>query len=220
MKINLERTVPLPVPADVAWRLLGDVKELASCLPGAKITERLGEDRYKGTVSVKLGPATVSFKGELHMAELDGETRHLRMTGRGSDAGGSSGASMELAGTVRETGPTSCELTGNSEVSVTGKVAAFGSRLMGSVSDALLKQFFANLQTKAEAAYEAEREATMAARTPSLDTSGPVVGPPMKVPASHAAQAEPKLNAFALAWAVLKSLIGGLLQRTRLVQRS
>ena len=36
-------------------------------MPGAKITERIDADRYKGTVTAKVGPATMSFRGEVQM---------------------------------------------------------------------------------------------------------------------------------------------------------
>ena len=206
MKIDIEKSVDLAVPASLAWALLADMEAVASCLPGAKITERLDETHYKGTVTIKLGPATVAFKGDIEVAQFDPATRSLRIVGKGSDTGGASGASMELVGRVDETGPAGCTLSGKSEVTVTGKVAAFGARLMGTVSDVLLKQFFANLQAKAEA--------MQAARAPS--PAAEIIVPPKAPPA---ASPERKLNGLAILWEVVKAFFAGLFGRTKAAER-
>ena len=61
-------------------------------MPGAKITERLDDGRYKGTVTVKLGPATMSFRGEVEVRDLDPAAMTLRLLGKGTDTTGTSGA--------------------------------------------------------------------------------------------------------------------------------
>ena len=83
--------------AEVAWAFLQDIEAVAGCMPGAKITERLDAGRYKGTVTVKLGPATMSFRGEVEMKDVDAAARTLRLLGKGTDSTGSSVASMNLA---------------------------------------------------------------------------------------------------------------------------
>ena len=114
---------------------------MAGCVPGAKITERIDDRHYKGTIAVKFGPASMSFRGEVEVMALEPATKTLRMVGKGTDTTGSSAASMDLTARVEAIDASSCRLTGNSEVSMSGKAAAFGSRLMGSVADQVLKQF-------------------------------------------------------------------------------
>jgi len=58
----------MPAPAERAWELLRDIERLAACMPGARITERIDERHYKGTVAVRFGPANLSFRGELELA--------------------------------------------------------------------------------------------------------------------------------------------------------
>ena len=94
MKVQLERTFPLPGPADAAWGVLRDIDAVASCMPGAKITERSDDTHFKGTVSVKFGPATMAFRGEVEVTALDAASRTLRLVGKGTDTTGSSGAAI------------------------------------------------------------------------------------------------------------------------------
>jgi carbon monoxide dehydrogenase subunit G len=200
MKIELEKSLALPVAQAVGWSLLENIEDVASCVPGAKITGRIDATHYKGTITVKLGPATVSFRGDIEIAALDPAAHTIRIVGQASDTTGSSGASLDLTAIVKETGPDSCELSGRSEVTVTGKVAAFGSRLMGTVTDQLLKVFFANLLARAE-----ERKAAIVS-DPANATAAEAAPP--KAPA------EAKFNALAFLWAVAKDLLLGLFGRT------
>jgi carbon monoxide dehydrogenase subunit G len=187
MKIELEKTLALPVNAATGWSLVENIEDIAACMPGAKIAERVDDTHYKGTMTVKLGPATVVFRGELQVVAADPATKFLHVLGKGADTTGGSGASLDLTARVQETGAQTCELSGRSEVNVTGKVAAFGARLMNTVTDQLLKIFFANVLAKAEA----------------LQTSAP---PPV---------AAAKLNAFAFLWGMLKDFVCGLFGRMK-----
>ena len=59
-------------------RLLSDPKRVATCVPGAKITEQVDDKTYKGTIRVKVGPSATDYKGELQIVRLDAETMRWR----------------------------------------------------------------------------------------------------------------------------------------------
>ena len=151
MKVQLSRTFALPASTDVAWAALQDIATVASCMPGAKITERVDETHYKGTVAVKVGPASLSFRGDIEVKSVDASSRTLRLYARGTDTTGGSGASMDLTAHVDALDAKSCNLVGESEVSMSGKAAAFGSRMIGPVSDQVLNQFAANFAAHLQA---------------------------------------------------------------------
>jgi carbon monoxide dehydrogenase subunit G len=194
MNVTLEKTFPMPASAQTAWLLLQDIKGVASCMPGASITESTDAQHYKGNVAVKFGPASMSFRGEVEVKALDAATRTLRLIGKGTDSTGSSGASMDLTARIDAVDDTSCNLIGNSEVSMSGKAAAFGGRMMNSVADQVLKQFAANFATKVQA---------MQANSPG-GPSGGAGASAAAAPGAGAAPAPSQLNALALAWAVIR----------------
>ncbi len=210
MKIELEKSLDLPLTPGLAWELLQDIEGVASCLPGAKITERVDETHYKGNVTVKLGPATVAFKGTIEIVTKDPAAYRLQLIGKGSDAGNTSGASLNLNAWI-EPGAEGSVLRGNSEVTVTGKVASFGARLMNSVSEVLIKQFFDNMLVRAKALQAAQPVAVapVAAATEAAPVPPPVM-PPMAAPV-----AEAKFNLLAFVWAVMKDYFRSLFGRTR-----
>src|SRR5271169_6729670 len=121
MKVELDRAFPLPVPAGVAWEFLQNIEAVAGCMPGAKITERLPSGGYKGTVSVRAGPVTMSFRGEVEVHDIEPAAQSLRLVGRGADSTGTSGASLDLTARIEAVGEGASSLVGKSEVAMSGK---------------------------------------------------------------------------------------------------
>ena len=192
MEVKLEKTFPIAAPAANAWRLLQDIKSVAECMPGAQITEQVDESHYKGQVKMRVGPASATFNGELEVKSLDANEKKMEMFGKGTDTSGASAATMNLTARVRDKGGGQCELVGVSDVSVSGKMANFGGRMMTQVSDQILKQFGGNFATRVIALGEgaaAEQAAAAVAKHPK------------------------ELNALALIWHALlgffRSLFGG-----------
>jgi uncharacterized protein len=189
MKVALDKAFPLAASADLAWQLMQDIETVAGCMPGAKITERVDDTHYKGTITVKLGPATMSFKGDIEVLALDAATRSLHLLGKGTDTTGSSAATMDLTAAVQPTGD-ACTLTGKSEVDMSGKAVAIGGRLMGPVSEQLLKQFVANFAARLDA-LRAQQSAPDAAGSAAAVTSA-------------AAPPPAELNGLAFVWAMIR----------------
>jgi carbon monoxide dehydrogenase subunit G len=199
MKVQLEKSYAMPAPADTAWALLQDIEGVAGCMPGAKITERIDAEHYKGTVAVKLGPASLSFRGAIEVKGIDTAAKSLHLFAKGTDTTGGSAASMDLTARVEAVDGASCNLVGTSEVSMSGKAATFGGRVMGPVADQILGQFAANFSAKVQA---------MQAQSAAPASAG---GAASSSTAMASAAAEPKpLNGLALMWAVFKGWLSSL----------
>jgi uncharacterized protein len=204
VKVQLERTFPMPAGPAAAWEVLADVESVAACMPGAKITERIDERHYKGTVTVKVGPATLSFRGDVEVKQLDAANRSLSMAAKGTDGSGSSAASLELTAVVRATGDGMSALTGSCEASVSGRAATFGGRMMDTVADQILRQFAANFAARVQA------------RQPPPPANGPQEQAGQSPPTSGAPSVtspDAPINALALLWVVAKGWFRGVFSR-------
>ena len=148
MKVNIEKVFTIDAPVSQAWTFLQDISGVASCMPGAEITEQVDDSNYKGAVKVKIGPATAAFKGNIEIKGIDADKRELQMLGKGADVKGTSSATMDLTASVREGADGKSELVGVAVVAVTGKMASLGGRMMTQVSDQILNQFGANFANK------------------------------------------------------------------------
>jgi len=194
VEVKLEKRYELGVPAQHAWAILSDLESVASCMPGASLGEKTGDNAFKGSVKVKVGPATAQFGGEVEILSMDSANRSLVLKGKGADKGGSS-ASMELEASIEEADGQSV-LVGLATVIVNGKFAQFGGRMMVQVSDVILKQFVDNFIGKAQVLGEAP--------APGGEDSSD------KSAVQTTSEAANELNGLAIFWALLKGWLGGL----------
>jgi carbon monoxide dehydrogenase subunit G len=149
MEVKIDKRFDLPVSLDQAWSLLQDVRATANCMPGAEITEQLDSTHFNGKVHSRIGPAVMTFAGQIEVLELDGHSHTLVMLGKGGDTSGSF-ASMNLRAKLHpgESNQASI-LEGSAIITVSGRLAQFGSRLLLPVAEAMLKTFISNFSSKA-----------------------------------------------------------------------
>jgi carbon monoxide dehydrogenase subunit G len=144
MDLNHQFTVAVPV--EDAWRILTNVELIAPCLPGAQLQEIEG-DTYRGIVKVKVGPIQAQFKGQANFLERDDITHKAVLKGEGRDTGGKGNASAIITAEMTAVTADTTEVTVNTDLSITGKVAQFGRGAMADISDKILAQFVENLNT-------------------------------------------------------------------------
>jgi len=192
MKVEMDKTFPIDASVTAAWRFLQDIPGVASCMPGAEIIETIDDQHYKGKFKVKIGPATMAFNGDIEIKDLDVDRKQLHMIGRGQDTKGSSSAEMDLTAMLVDSGDDRCELQGKSMVSVTGKAASLGGRMMNQVSDQIINQFGKNFSNHVLALGQGD----------AADS------------AKEALAEQPReLNALAMIWSLLVGLVKGLFGR-------
>lgn len=141
--MELVHDFTVPVPADQAFDLLVDVRKIAPCLPGAVITSVEG-DAFEGGMKIKLGPISMTFKGDGELVEKDPASRRAVIEARGRDAKGNGGAQATVTACLDEhDGVTDVHVV--TDLNVTGKAAQFGGGVMKDVSNRMLAQFADNL---------------------------------------------------------------------------
>jgi uncharacterized protein len=213
MEVKLDKRYPVAANLAQAWAVLSDIRAVAACMPGAAITEQIDDTHFKGTVKSKVGPAVMSFGGDIELQGLSAVDRSLQMLGKGADKAGSS-ASMQLTAHLEAGEDTNNSvLVGQATIVVSGKLAQFGSRLLVPVSDAMLAQFAGNFSAAAAAVPVAA-----AATAPAVAASGaapdaaPVAHAPAQPPRGTSAAPAPvkELNALGLMWTVFKGWLAGL----------
>lgn len=160
MQVVLDRRYALSIAPDDAWALLQDIRAVAACMPGAGITEQLDDSHYRGEMRLKVGPVSATFNGDIEVLGLDPERRELRMSGRGADSKGTSSATMDLTAALEPDADGGTVLAGRAVISLTGKFASFGGRMLENISERLLAQFVERFETQVQAGGEgAEAEA-------------------------------------------------------------
>jgi carbon monoxide dehydrogenase subunit G len=164
--MKLEHSFDVKAPLERVWQALIDVERVAPCLPGAEITEAGDDGSYRGNFTVKLGPTTASYRGELAMEEIDEQAHRAVMRASGSDKRGQGSAKATIVNVMRQEGElTKVEVV--TDFTITGRLARFGrGGMIQDVSNRLLRDFSECLQETIESA---EPGAGQAAAQPSAE---------------------------------------------------
>ncbi|MEU5890994.1 SRPBCC family protein [Streptomyces sp. NPDC047461] len=141
MELLHEFTVPVPV--DEAWRALLDIERVAPCMPGATVQDYDGKT-VNGSVKVKVGPITVTYKGTAVFEEQDEDTHRVVLIASGRETRGQGTARATVTGTLTEQdGGTAVSV--RTDLTVTGRPAQFGRGVMAEVGDRIIGRFAQNL---------------------------------------------------------------------------
>jgi carbon monoxide dehydrogenase subunit G len=151
--MKLEQSFEVDAPLERVWEALIDVERVAPCLPGAELTEVGDDGVYRGEFTVKLGPTTAAYRGELRIDSLDEAARQATMNARGTDKRGQGGAKATMVSTLgeREGGGTRVDVV--TDFTITGRLARFGrGGMIQDVSNRLLRDFADCLRSRLEPA--------------------------------------------------------------------
>jgi carbon monoxide dehydrogenase subunit G len=156
MALKIEKSFDVKEPLEKVWAFLSDPRKVATCVPGAQITDQVDEKTYKGTIKVKVGPSVTDYNGEVQIVRLDCQNHEIEILGKGQDVRGRGSASMKMTGKLRALDNAGTEVTSVSEIGVVGILAQMGSRVITEVSNVMFeeftKRFQAQLQQSADAA--------------------------------------------------------------------
>ena len=172
MKLENEFTVPASI--DDAWAVLLDIPRVAPCLPGATV-EPGGEDgTYNGTMKVKIGPISASYKGTVKIEDADESAHRVAMRAQAKDARGQGTAAATITSTMEET-PDGTKVHVETDMRITGAAAQFGRGVMQDVSAKMMKRFADCLAEEigsGSAAAAEDEEPVMAAPEPAPSNGG------------------------------------------------
>jgi uncharacterized protein len=146
--LKIEKSFQVKEPVERVWSFLSDPRKVASCVPGAQITEQVDDKNYKGAINVKVGPSVTDYKGEVQIVRLEPQNHEIEILGKGQDVRGRGSASMKMTGKLRALEDGGTEVTSISELNVVGILAQMGSRVISEVSNIMFGEFTKNLQTR------------------------------------------------------------------------
>src|SRR3954453_7090119 len=139
--MEISKSFVVKAPKAAVWDFLTDPYKVAKCLPGAAVTDKVDDQTYSGTMTVKVGPVTASYRGKLRFERLDEAAGEAELAASGQETGGKGGADMRMKSRVVEKGPAETEVTVVSDVNVMGVLAQFGRGMIQDVSDQLFGKF-------------------------------------------------------------------------------
>ena len=213
--MEFENTFTVAAPLEEVWEAMLDLERVAPCVPGASVLERTGDNSYKVAIKVKLGPVSMTYKGDVEIVERDDAAHRATMRAKAQElrGQGTADATVEMRLEAADEGTRG---TIHSSVAISGKAAAMGQGVIADVSARLIDQFAENLAAMlsgpAPEAVQAGAATAQAADTAPPETEAGTPPPPAPEPE---AQAAPASDEGLPILSVLGSVLGERLKQPR-----
>ena len=149
-------------PVEKVWKFFGNIPQVATCLPGAELTEDLGGEKYKGQVAVRMGPVRLQFAGTAEIAERDEAAKRLVLNAAGAEAKGRGQASMVVTATLVRSGR-GTKVNVTQDLQLSGAAAQYGRGMISDVTSVLMRDFAATMQDRIERVERGESAEQIAA---------------------------------------------------------
>jgi uncharacterized protein len=161
--IRIEKTFHVQQPLGLVWSFLSDPRKVVTCVPGARLTEQVDENNYKGSITVKVGPSVTDYNCEVQIVRADPQNHEIEILGKGLDVRGRGSASMKMTGKLKALEEGRTEVTSLSELNVVGILAQMGARVITEVSNVMFGEFTRNLEKRLAAPADSPGDAADAA---------------------------------------------------------
>ena len=139
--MELAQRVRIPVEQHVVWDALNDPSVLKNCLPSCESFDRIDGNSFEVVLTAKVGPVKATFKGELTLSDVEPpEYYKISGSGKGGVAGFAKGRAEVFLKPIE--GSSATFMSYQVTVSVGGKLAQVGSRLVAGAAKKMANDFF------------------------------------------------------------------------------
>jgi uncharacterized protein len=134
-------------PVEKVWQFFENIPQVATCLPGAELTEDLGDEKYKGKVAIRMGPVRMQFAGTADITERDEAAKRVVVHAAGADEKGRGQAAMVVTATLTRAGR-GTKVAVAQDLQLSGAAAQYGRGMISDVSSVLMRDFATNMQDR------------------------------------------------------------------------
>ncbi len=146
--IEISERIEVPAAPGTVWDVLSDPRAVVDCVPGAELGEQQEDGSYDATLTVKFGPAKVTFRTKVAL-ELDGAAMSGRVSSRGRDNQGGTRVKTTMTFKVVEgAAPGSAAVPVDAQVEISGKLASLVESGANLVVKHMAKEFSERLAAK------------------------------------------------------------------------
>ena len=136
--MKLAGSYKLNVKKEVVWKALNDPEILKKCIPGCDVFEKESNTVFNATATNQIGPMNATFSGKLSLSNIQ-ENLSYKLSGKGQSSVGFANGIADVKLT-EENGLTI--LNYEVDITVGGKVAQLGSRLINGIAKKMSDYFF------------------------------------------------------------------------------
>jgi carbon monoxide dehydrogenase subunit G len=134
-------------PIDKVWEFFDNIPQVAACLPGAELTDDLGDNKYLGKVAIRMGPVKMQFSGTAEIKERDDAAKRVVVDAAGAEEKGRGQAAMLITAKLLSVGRgTKVEVV--QDLQLSGAAAQYGRGMISDVTAVLMRDFATNMQVR------------------------------------------------------------------------
>ncbi|HKE57887.1 MAG TPA: SRPBCC family protein [Pyrinomonadaceae bacterium] len=156
MAFHIEERFEVQAPVERVWQYMIDPARVVQCLPGAELLEKQDEQTFLGAIKVKVGPLSMSYKGQAKFTEVNEAEHQVRMVGDAKEVGGSGSTKVSMLSTVSALASGNSEVHVSADIDLVGKIVQFGRGMIEEVSKQMFRQFSNCVKQQLESVNEAE----------------------------------------------------------------
>ena len=138
----------IAAPREQVWAALNDPAVLQACIPGCEELTQQSDTQIEAKITAQLGPIRSKFATQIQLSDLDPPNGYT-LSGEGKGVAGFGRGSAKVALSELDGGTL---LRYDAQLSIGGKLAQVGSRLVESATRSYADQFFAAFAQKLNAA--------------------------------------------------------------------
>ncbi len=143
----IEGNFTLPGHVQEVWDFLYDPQLFISCVPGAEEIQAIDNKTYDAVLHQKVGPISVRLKFTTTLAEMD-PPRYVKAIGKGADIGKAGTFTQQSVVNLTQISEDCVEISYSSNVSLVGRLATFGDRIMRAKAKQMQEEITKNLLEK------------------------------------------------------------------------
>ena len=143
MELTTSFTVVRPV--DEVWTALTDLGFVATCVPGAAVTEADEDGTFAGTLAVRMGSIQATFDGTARFEQVDPSARRVRLVAGGTSGLGDARLTLRGAADAVDGGT---RVTLDTDVELSGRLAQLGHGVGVRVTERLIERMAETLESR------------------------------------------------------------------------
>ena len=130
----------LELDKNTVWNEINNHEMLKQCIPGCEKLEQVEENQFEITILTKVGPIKTRFNGKMSIVDIQApDSYKLVGTGSGGSAGSAKGETLI---TLKDADNNTTILYYDASVSVNGKLAQIGAKMIDGTAKVFATQFF------------------------------------------------------------------------------
>ncbi len=130
----------LELDKNTVWNEINNHEMLRQCIPGCEKLDLLDDNQFEMIILAKVGPIKTRFNGKMSMVDIQAPNSYKLV---GSGSGGSAGSAKgETLITLEDIDGNKTLLNYEASVSVNGKLAQIGAKMIDGTAKRFASQFF------------------------------------------------------------------------------